>query len=291
MSKLSTIEKIKFPFEEDKTDPILFFASIQNFFMGLNTLQKEVIKKADPLYDVEFALHEIKRGSLCADFIKTIIIPDEHSGELNLADKAGDIQKYSDTIQDIVLNKFVSKKNDLLSNNDMLEVSKEIESVASETEVVKNTNFKKPNILTVLNSVQSFQKVANGMSENFSYEYHRGGSTIVIPRFYVDVNTDSLIDATQSKEKTTHFENRTLRIKQADFLGRAKWHFKLDAGQSIEAKILDEAWLEKFHAKKIKIGSGDCLVVDGFIKDIHDDSDNIISSEWFITDIQNIIEG
>lgn len=289
MSKLKTFERLRFPFEEDNTSPEYFFAAIQNFFLGINTLQKEIIKKADPLYDVKFVLHDISSGSLCADFIKLIIYPDEQSGELNLTDNVGNIEDYSNQIQDALLNKFNTKSESLISNDDILDLSKQINSIAESTGVIKKVNFRKPNVITLVNSVQSFQKVANGLSQNTSYEYQRNNKKINVPRFYLDIDTERLIAESKTNETITSFTTKNLKIKQVDFLGHAKWHFKLDLGQNIEAKILDEAWLENFHAKRIKIGSGDSLMVDGVIKDIKDDSNNIISTNWYITKIHDIL--
>lgn len=289
MSKQITVEEIEFYFDTDKTNPEKFFSNVQNFFAGLYTLQNEVISKCEPAYKVEYAIREINAASLLTKVIRTIIKPDETEGELPLSDDTGNIEEYCNKVQDSVLNKFVQKKDDVIENSDMVELSKRILDVANETGVSKKRNFKQPNIITLLDSVKTLQKVANGMGQNFNYTYNRNDTKIDIPRFYVDVDAERLIDETQSKEVKTNF-SKNLKIKQVDFLGNSKWHFKFDDIRTIEAKILDEDWIEKFHSGNMKIASGNFLKVDGFIKDKRDDSGNIISTEYFITKVYDISE-
>lgn len=289
MSKQVTVEEIEFFFDTDKTNPEKFFANVQSFFSGLATLQTEVVSKCEPSYKVEYAIREINAASLLTKFIRTIIKPDEKEGELPLADDTGNIEEYCDRVQDTLLNKFVQKKDDVIENADMLELSKTILDAANETGVAKKNNFKQPNIITVLDSVKTLQKVANGMGQNFRYTYNRNSTKIDVPRFYVNVDAERLVDETLSNEVKTDF-SKNLKIKQVDFLGNAKWHFKFDDAKTIEARILDEDWIEKFHSGNMKIASGNFLKVDGFIKDKRDDSGNIISTEYFITKVYDISE-
>lgn len=289
MSKQVTIEEIEFFFDADKTNPEKFFANVQNFFSGLSTLQNEVVSKCEPSYKVEYAIREISAASLLTKFIRTIIKPDEDEGELPLADDTGNIDEYCDKVQDTLLNKFMQKKDDTIENVDMLEISKTILDIANKTGVAKKNNFKQPNIITILDSVKTLQKVANGMGQDFSYIYNRNNKKIEVPRFYVDVDVERLVDETLPKEIKTDFSKK-LKIKQVDFLGNAKWQFKYDDVRTIEARILDEDWIEKFHSGNMKIGSGDFLKVDGYIKDKCDDFGNIISTEYFITKVYNISE-
>lgn len=289
MSKETTVEEIEFFFDEDKTNPEKFFSNVQNFFAGLETLQTEIVSKCESSYKIEYAIRDIQAASLKTKFIRTIIKPDEEEGELALADETGNIKEYCDRVQDAVMNKFVQKKDNVIENTDMMELSKTILEVAKETGVSQKSNFKQPNIVTILDSVKTLQKVSNGMGQNFSYLYNRDNKKIEVPRFYVDVDAERLIDETQAKEVKTNF-SRNLKIKQVDFLGNSKWHFKFDDVRTIEAKILDEDWLERFHSGNMKIASGNFLKVDGFIKDKRDDFGNIISTEYFITKVYDISE-
>lgn len=289
MSEIITVEEIHFPFVVDKTDPEVFFTSLQSFFQGMSSLQKEIIKKADPQYEVEFKLRQIDSGSLRAWFLKKIIVPDDKNGNLDLSDKTGDIESYSNDVEKSVFNNIIEKKDDVIGNTELININKEINSIAKKTKVSEKVNFKQPNVIVLLESVQSFQKVANGMDKNFTYEYKRDNNMVIVPRFYLDCDKDKLIAQAQSNIKETRFHT-TYKFKQVDFLGHSKWHFKLDSGETIEAKIVDESWLNDFHARKYKIGSGDSIDVEGVTRDINDEFGNIISTEYIITKVNTIVE-
>jgi len=49
-----------------------------------------------------------------------------------------------------------------------------------------------------------------------------------------------------------------LKVKKSDFLGESQWTFKY-GNKNIDAKILDEAWLEKFQNREFNIGPGDSI--------------------------------
>jgi hypothetical protein len=49
-----------------------------------------------------------------------------------------------------------------------------------------------------------------------------------------------------------------LLVKRPDYLGNSRWEFRL-GDRSIEAKLLDNAWLEDFRAGRIPLHPGDAL--------------------------------
>lgn len=81
-----------------------------------------------------------------------------------------------------------------------------------------------------------------------------------------------------------------LKIKIADFLGHSRWKFKLENGKTIDAKILDEVWLNKFHEKKEILGPGDSIEIKGTVKDYYDETGNMIYSDYIINNVIRIHE-
>ena len=49
-----------------------------------------------------------------------------------------------------------------------------------------------------------------------------------------------------------------LKVKKPDFLGESMWEFKHE-NRIIEAKVLDEVWLEKFRHRSIVLKPGDAI--------------------------------
>ena len=69
-----------------------------------------------------------------------------------------------------------------------------------------------------------------------------------------------------------------LKIKKPDYLGDSKWQFK-HGKKTMEMKILDDAWLNRFRMKQVTIAPGDSLraIVKSEVK--YDFSNDVISEK------------
>ena len=85
-------------------------------------------------------------------------------------------------------------------------------------------------------------------------------------------------------------ELRQTKIKTADFLGKSRWKFKIHDNSTVEAKILDEKWLARFHARIITIGSGDSIEILGALKETFDEFGKCIDRQYIINEIVRVIK-
>ncbi len=90
-----------------------------------------------------------------------------------------------------------------------------------------------------------------------SAELESGGMTHPIETSFRISQDDIKRLLTQRSVEST--SEQTLLVKRPDYLGRSKWEFRV-ADQTIEAKMLDEPWLEEFRRGRILLQPGHSLV-------------------------------
>lgn len=121
----------------------------------------------------------------------------------------------------------------------------------------------------------------NGNAEYFYMEVKEAKTTIPRIEFFTQENEEL-----KEENNTTR---QTLTIKIADFLGTRKWTFKY-LGSTIEAKVLDNDWIERLHNNTILIGTNYKISVDLLQINYFDDDQEYIRSEYEVIKVHETIK-
>ncbi|UTD13720.1 hypothetical protein HO345_12410 [Treponema denticola] len=289
MKYIESEEIIKLDFQKESESPDIIFHSLQTMFNSIITLQNELLSKVDPLLDIQFILSDLKYSSIISKYIKKILIPDEEDNITTIPTVEGNIMQYLNASQDSVINT-VSNFDGLLIKNDTLnEIVENISKISVETGVSKNVNFRMPNKIIIAKSLEQLADSTNILDLKDKYHFIRKNEEKTIRKVYLNIDYDQLKNEMTEKiiETPIHIK---LKIKIADFLGHSRWKFKLENGKTIDAKILDEVWLNKFHEKKEILGPGDSIEIKGTVKDYYDETGNMIYSDYIINNVIRIHE-
>ena len=289
MKYIESEEIIKLDFQKESESPDIIFHSLQTMFNSIITLQNELLSKVDPLLDIQFILSDLKYSSIISTYIKKILIPDEEDNITTIPTVEGNIMQYLNASQDSVINT-VSNFDGLLIKNDTLnEIVENISKISVETGVSKNVNFRMPNKIIIAKSLEQLEDSTNILDLKDKYHFIRKNEEKTIRKVYLNIDYDQLKNEMTEKiiETPIHIK---LKIKIADFLGHSRWKFKLENGKTIDAKILDEVWLNKFHEKKEILGPGDSIEIKGTVKDYYDETGNMIYSDYIINNVIRIHE-
>lgn len=289
MKYIESEEIIKLDFQKESESPDIIFHSLQTMFNSIITLQNELLSKVDPLLDIQFILSDLKYSSIISKYIKKILIPDEEDNITTIPTVEGNIMQYLNASQDSVINT-VSNFDGLLIKNDTLnEIVENISKISVETGVSKNVNFRMPNKIIIAKSLEQLEDSTNILDLKDKYHFIRKNEEKTIRKVYLNIDYDQLKNEMTEKiiETPIHIK---LKIKIADFLGHSRWKFKLENGKTIDAKILDEVWLNKFHEKKEILGPGDSIEIKGTVKDYYDETGNMIYSDYIINNVIRIHE-
>jgi hypothetical protein len=276
-------DSIGLDFSPGAENPIVVFNSLAQMFEGIVTLQTEVIKKVDPLIDIQFFLSDIRHGSIFSDYIKKILIPEV--GDTTAPPEAkGDLLQYSQLSQEGAMKCIVEKEGEVIKNEKIHEIKKEILRYSEETGVNRNANFRPPNVLKIASSIELLGKSTSLLSLSDKFYFPNNRRIKEVGKIYTAIDYAELKIEIAKKINETPI-HKILKIKIADFLGKSKWKLVLENGEIIKVKILDSEWLNKFHFRKETIGSGDTIEFDGIVRDVFDESDNLIDSQYTILKI------
>jgi hypothetical protein len=281
MKVITEVNTIGLDFTPESESPVVLFDSFSKMFTSIININTELIKKVDPLIDVQYLLRDIRHGSIFSDIIKKIIIPEKEDNVTAFPEAKGDILDYSNLSQDGIIDSLIEREGQIIKNDKMDEIQAKIVGYSSTTGVNANLNFRPPNKIALANAIDLLSEPTTMLAIGDKYYFQGKTGRKEIRKIYTDIDYNELKREMAKKIVETPIQ-LILKIKIADFLGKSRWKFKLDNNTAIEAKILDEEWLEKFHAKIEIIGPGDCIEISGIATDIYDDFGNRIDSQYTI---------
>ena len=91
--------------------------------------------------------------------------------------------------------------------------------------------------------------------------------------------------------RETHSEGEAiLAIRKPDLLGSAMWQFA-HGKTNISAPIRDDAWLNRFHDRKIALYSGDALNCKVRFTYVYDENGNLIEQKTEVLKVLDILKG
>jgi len=268
-------------FVPETESPLVLFDSLIKMFSSIIDINTELVKKIDPLIEIKFLLVDISHGSIWTNYLKQIIIPEKDDNVTVYPEGKGNIPDYTRFSQGRIIDTLSNANGQLIKNENINEIHDTIVKYSHMTGVNENPNYKPPNKLVLANAIDSLGKSTTILAASDKYYFQDKYEKKEIRKIYTEIDYNEIKrEMTKKKVETTiHIK---LKIKTADFLGRSRWKFKLDNNNTIEAKILDEDWLERFHAQRENIGPGDSIEISGTVIDSYDDFGNLIYSQYII---------
>lgn len=278
--------ELKFSPDEDRPDKV--FNSFQIMFEALMAIQEDLIKKIDPLLDVNFFLTNVRAASIWSDMTRKTIVVKPNDSVLINPNPVGDVNRYVNQSTDTILAN-IGQNDELVKNESINMIIDQIDKIAKTTDVDKNPNFHPASKVVVANSIIEMEKSTSllALSDSYSFSRPNGKSIIQIKHVYSDIDLETLRNEDVVKVIESNIDT-VLKIKIADFLGNSKWKFKLSTGKSIDAKIEDIDWLESFHNHNTLLGPGDSLHIQGNLKEYVDAVGNVVESEYIILKVLEV---
>lgn len=93
-----------------------------------------------------------------------------------------------------------------------------------------------------------------------------------------------------TRERLENTGDRILKVKKPDYLGTSKWTFKYGT-LTIEAKICDEAWLDRFQKGDVDLGPGDSLRVTLHEEVSYGFDNEVVHTEYEVRKVDGVVRG
>jgi hypothetical protein len=241
-------------FDKDAAKPDQTFLGLAQMIKVFREIDDILIDCVASDLESVLILEDIAKGSLKTIF-RSIIknIPDKAIGSLDLKKTIGAFlvkSKY------LLLEK-ISDKDTVETTTEIEEIERDLLQAAKDTKINQLEYYAPPTREKLLRSFESLGQ---------SFEPFRETDTLYIEipnEEILKINKkfrfpEDMIEQLCTGEELTNEATLILKIKKADLLGDSKWTL-INGRTSIDAKILDDEWLNRYHDREVAVYPGDAL--------------------------------
>ncbi|MDB4902666.1 MAG: hypothetical protein JWQ63_1947 [Mucilaginibacter sp.] len=241
---------------EGNKQPAEAFNFLKDIFQSLSTLDDLFISSIDNGLQIEYSLEDLEFGSIKSRIRQLIEeIPDEAIKEFNWKKLVG---HFLLKLKYLVL-RYLQEKESIDSKESLEILMRSIEN--EKTKMLKNDRFiiTEVNVYQLLTALEPIILVLSQLKNQEKIEYKSLDGNAILDN-KVSINKAKILWELGDKK----FENETteiLKVKKLDLLSdNSTWNFKL-GNKSIDAKIIDKDWLDKYHAREYTLLPEDSLKV------------------------------
>ena len=221
-------------------------------FEGLDELLAGIISIGA---GTELVLEDIEASSLRAKLRSIILgVPDE-------ALKDGDWKKVLGHFlikAKYLVARWLSENPQITSVDQVQSLEKELELLAQQTGVRHLPFFRPMDKRALLGKIAEIDRAITYLDPRDTLKYESVQGKIVLP--HTQHIHETLIREILTREVIRSEDERIVRVKKPDYLGKSQWMLKY-SGQSFLASIDDLDWLHRFHAGLEPLKPGDSLRV------------------------------
>jgi len=279
---------IELKYSQNSEGPARLFRSFESILTAFEIQNTEVIKALDPFLEIHFYIERIQESSIIVWLLKKIMTPD-YDELLVKPEIGGDVSAYLKLEQESFIESIAGSQTSRIGNRVLDQIEENAIEIAKSTGVAKSANYAPPNKLKVAESIDIFARASQILLPDELYVFPTGSGTTGIGPFRSEIDVKQLRIEMTKREVSTK-EKRVMMVKIADLLGKSKWRFKY-LEKTIEARISDSVWLDKFHNKQDIVTPGDSLEAEVEQIDYFDKHNKLIDSEITILEVYDVHEG
>jgi hypothetical protein len=269
---------------EGKKEPFEAFNVMGGVFQALSNLDALFLSSIDNELQIQYALEDLKFSSI-KSWIRQFIedIPDDAIGDFDWKKLVGHFLlklKYL-TLSYLQENKTIDTKQGL--ENLLSKIEKE------KSKMLKNDRYliSEINPYQMISALEPIVYLLSQLKDNDKIEYLSLDGKATVDNNVI-INKAKILWELGDKQ----FENETtevLKVKKLDFLSNnSNWNFKL-GNRSIDAKITDKEWLNKYHARECPLLPEDSLKVKLKVSYINKADGKIVKPTYEVVKIIDVI--
>lgn len=269
---------------KEKRNPVDTFNKISEAFSCLNLIDEYYLSLADNSLQVNYELTNLEYSSIKTKIAQVLReIPDEAISNLDWKKLLGHF-----------LLKLKYRFLRFLETNKEIESSEQLQNFLKEVEdekkiILKDSNFilSDANIFILLNFLEKLVSTLKKLNDDECLEYKSEYGSVTVDN-KIGINKALILFELGDKSSISE-TTEILKIKSTDFLSSEKmWSFKL-GNKSINAKITDLVWLNKYYKRDFPLYPNDSLKVK--LKIIFNSKENgsIYSPHYEIPQVLDVI--
>jgi hypothetical protein len=256
MRENDDIIEIRIDFQRGEGDPSRVFRAMTGLIESTQRLDEHLSATISTKVKTSLILQDVEAGSIRAK-LKAIIeeIPDE-------ALKEGEVKKVIGHFLRKAKHKVIdwcSRRDEIKGRKEVKQLEAEIHKLAEGSNVRLLPAYGPIETSALLSDISSINTAMENLTEKDKATFNSSeGQSQYNPKLSI---SEDIIRDVVTKEAIVTEGQRILKVKKPDYLGFSKWSFKY-LGHLIEAKIIDENWLNDFQNRQVVVQPGDSLRVN-----------------------------
>lgn len=270
-------------FNTESGDPSRVFRSMAMLIEAICEIEKDLASTISTQICPVQVLQEVETGSVKA-WIRTIInqVDDDALKNLDWKPLIGQfLVKAKKTIL-----KWLSEHDRVEDSKALIPLEAELQRLAENTDVLRLPAYASIPRRRLLADFKTISECTSILIENDNFVVMNDSESIPINKGFQisSEKIEELLTDRIERDTTT----LTLLVKKPDYLGMSMW-ILIYEDHSIEAKILDEDWLGRFHSRQVDIRPGDSIRADVEMTIRKAKDGSIISVRVFVNHVIEVI--
>jgi hypothetical protein len=257
------------------------FAATHDFIRACEALDAELVQSIDANIETIMVLEDIEVGSI-KTWLRTALssVDDEALKSLEWKKVVGAYlvkAKYA----------VIRWTEDADAPKHLPDLRREIQAIAAETDVRHLPDYAPPSPNALINAMRDIQTVKERLAPG-------DRALMITPDGDVEMNLsirwpiediEALAVARTIESPSTEL---ILAVKKPDYLGTSKWDLR-HGKRTIQAKIEDEPWLQRFQNRQVDVRPGDALRCNVKIEHLYGHDNELLMERYTILEVREVL--
>lgn len=277
--------EIRIAFARGVGDPTRIFRTMTGLIESVQALDSHLALSLGASVRTSLVLQDVEAASLKAK-LRTVIdlVPDE-------AIKDGEIKKVIGHFLVAAKHKIMDWCEDRTEITTLAEVKQlqhEVHQLAEASDVKLLPAYAQLEVPTLLADISAVHQALTHLAANDEATLiSTEGLSTYNAAFEV---SQSMVQKLVTRETISSKGTRIVKVKKPDYLGASKWEFKY-SGHAIEAKILDNEWLQRFQNNQVQLNPGDSLRVILHEEVSYGYDSEIVQTDYAVIVVEEVLPG
>lgn len=266
-----------------ESKPEVIFRALSEMLIAFQSLDRHLLESVDVKFTPIILLEDLEKGSLIA-WLTTVLEKLEDKDVINLKfDKI--VGTFLNQARYAVIN-FTKKGNKLESKEQIEELQQDLVKIAESSNIKELPIYSFINPRDLLSDVTNIQNSLTELSDEDNVSYLTSDMEVSFNKSFSFTN--EIVEEILTKEIIESQSIMILKVKKPDYLGDSKWEFEYE-NRKLEEKIKNSKWLSDYQQGKIDIRPGSSLRASIHTIVKYDYDNEVISSQYEILEVLEII--
>lgn len=269
-------------FKKGEGSPTRVFTAATDLIEAFQAIDKVLVRSVDSNITPLMMLEDVEVGSLKVWLRNALQSTDDQA--LKDLDWKPAVGKYLVRAKYMVM----SWIDDDTTPKSLPDLRKDLQKLASETEVRRLPDYSPPDPAGLIDAAQSIQTAKDMLLPEDKAFIESGDGKLEID-ISVRLDPDQLSEMATKETIRMPPAQMILAVKKPDYLGASKWDFRLGR-RAISARIEHDAFLAEFQGRKQDVRPGDALRCMVAIEMRYGFDNELISETYVVTEVVEVLE-